>query len=156
LLIAGTTAVGWRTWKARHASTAAQPSLPARTFAILPSVDNSGDPQFEFASAGLPHLLGTEMRRVSNMNVIGNYQLRDAVASSRASLSDWLTGAQKMGAQMAVGGELAKSPQGVRITVFVLEVPSGRQVGRFQRDASSDKFADVVALLARDVIAATL
>jgi tetratricopeptide (TPR) repeat protein len=90
------------------------------------------------------------------VNVFGYYQLRDSVASEQPTPSDWLEAARKLGATQAVRGEVAKSATGIRVTVVMLDLASGRELSHLEQNASNANFADTARVLARDVAAAAL
>ncbi len=126
------------------------PRVPGRVVALLPFVDLTTDPRLDFAATGLPHLLGTELRRLPGLTLIGTYRLADHVRDPAAPATAWVDAARGLGADLVVRGTLASSAAGVQMVVLVEHV-NGVTLGRIERDVSREAVPAAVRTAASDV-----
>ncbi|HTR50901.1 MAG TPA: serine/threonine-protein kinase [Kofleriaceae bacterium] len=101
---------------------ASPPATSTRTIAMLPFVDRTHDPQLDFASAGLPNLLGIELHAVPGVKVIGYYQLVSNVRDPDGPLEGWIAAAKQLGADVVVRGELTGAADHVQVAIHVATI----------------------------------
>ncbi|HSD87120.1 MAG TPA: hypothetical protein VLB44_06380, partial [Kofleriaceae bacterium] len=148
-LVAG--AAYLRSTREEHAPAAAARKV---TIAMLPFEDRVHDPQLDFASSGLPHLLGEQLGHFDRLDVLGYYRVSGRVPDSSAPLSTWQQAARSLGAEITVRGTLAPiDGGGVRITIIV-ERSDGKPLDQIQRDAPIDQVPATVQSLATGVASA--
>ncbi|MBV8761657.1 MAG: protein kinase [Deltaproteobacteria bacterium] len=118
------------------------PVAAHRTIALLPFTETTKNPMLDFASAGLPNLLGLELHGVSDVNVIGYYKLV-GVAGQGAPHQMWVAAAKQLGADIIVEGEITGSGDNVHVAIAVDGI-DGRHIDRIERDASVQSVPEVV------------
>ncbi|MBK8254101.1 MAG: protein kinase [Polyangiaceae bacterium] len=91
------------------------PPFTKGSIAILPFEDRSGEPRLDFATSGLPQLLGVELETTHDQRVIGYYRLLPHVGGPEASRAEWLSAAEKFGAERVIWGEMSKEKHLVRV-----------------------------------------
>ncbi len=123
--------------------------------AMLPFADRAGDPRLDFASSGLPHLLGEQLGHVDGIKVLGYYRISGQVVDPSAPLDRWRDAARALGADVAIRGEMSPGPGGIHVTI-VVERLDGDPLGRLERDVAVDRVPATVQSLASDVASAAL
>ncbi|HEV8325606.1 MAG TPA: tetratricopeptide repeat protein, partial [Myxococcota bacterium] len=125
--------------------------------ALLPFSDRTHNPLLDFAAAGLPHLLGMELRRAPGVAVIGYYRVLEHVAGPAAPLAEWVTAAAALGAEVLVRGELEEVAGGggaVVVHVRVERAGDGTVLAQLDRTAPVESVPDTVRALAAAVASA--
>ncbi|HSD88365.1 MAG TPA: protein kinase, partial [Kofleriaceae bacterium] len=117
------------------------------TIALLPFADKTGNPMLDFASAGLPNLLGLELHGAPDVTVIGYYELL-GVAGKDAPHDAWVAAAKRLGADLLVEGELTGGGQNVHITIDINTL-AGTHVDRIERDERVENVPESVRRTAR-------
>ena len=111
--------------------------------ALLPFVDATHAQQLDFASAGLPNLLGLELHGMPDVKVIGYYQLLSNVRAAESPPAEWVAAAKKLGADVLVHGQLTPDPSGVRVTIRVEEA-DGQVLATVERAARVEQVPEIV------------
>jgi tetratricopeptide (TPR) repeat protein/TolB-like protein len=111
--------------------------------ALLPFVDATHAQQLDFASAGLPNLLGLELHGMPDVKVIGYYQLLSNVHAAESPPAEWVAAAKKLGADVLVHGELAPDPKGVHVTIRVEEA-DGEELATVERSGPVEQVPEIV------------
>jgi serine/threonine protein kinase len=137
-----------------EATAAVDPRSQVGAIAFLPFVDESGDVRLDFARDGLPHLLGTEIKRSSDARVLSYYRLLERVSGPTAPLEEWRQRAGELDAQAVVHGVLRKAGDGIEVTVIV-ERPNGEELVRLTRTCSVEEVPATVRALGTDVLRST-
>ncbi|MBS0583922.1 MAG: tetratricopeptide repeat protein [Proteobacteria bacterium] len=110
------------------ARTAAAPAVEApavadsRSIAVLPLINASGDDKQQFFSDGISESLIVALSQVPGLTVIGrnsSFQFRDVKTDSR-------TVGEKLGVARLLGGSVQHAGDAVRISVELVDAPSGR------------------------------
>ncbi|HEY5946525.1 MAG TPA: hypothetical protein VIV40_13580, partial [Kofleriaceae bacterium] len=104
---------------------------------------------FDFATSGLPHILGTELRTIHDLRVIGYYELLDHVSAS-APRAEWRAAAEVLGAQLIVTGELTARDDRIQLAI-VVESMTGVPVQRLERTMTLEEVPAVTRAMANDV-----
>ncbi|MGE5185272.1 MAG: protein kinase domain-containing protein [Acidobacteriota bacterium] len=153
---AGLAAGGGAVWLARggHAK-AARATTGRHTVALLPFADTTRDPLLDFAGAGLPNLLGLELHGVPDVKVIGYYQLLSNVRGPDAPPGEWVTAAQKLGADVLVRGDLSRARDQVRVLIRI-ESAGGDQLDEIERETRVEDVPEVVRSAAPQVARAVI
>ncbi len=126
-----------------------------RVIALLPFADATNDPLLDFASSGLPNLLGLELHEVKGVSVVGYYQLLGHLKGPDEPVEAWRAVAAKLDASVVVRGELGKV--GDRIHVMIrIESPTGTPIDVIERDAKIEEVPEVVRSAAGQVATAAL
>ncbi len=126
-----------------------------RVIALLPFADTTKNPLLDFASSGLPNLLGLELHEVPGVTVLGYYQLLGHLKGPDEPVSRWREAAAKLDASVVVHGEL--STNGDRIHVVIrIETPTGGAIDAIERDAKIEEVPEVVRSAAGQVAQAAL
>ncbi len=139
LMLGGATA-----WKVTRGGTSGSqaPQVVHRRLAFLPFIDRTKNPLLDFASAGLPNVLGLELRGQRDLAVVGYYQLL-GVAGEDAPRKDWIAAARTLGADVVVQGEITGSGETVHIAITV-ETLDGAELSTIERDAKVEEVPEVV------------
>ena len=175
IAVAGGGFAGWRELAARDAEPAAAPTgsaaasgggsagratdellghaatSPHHAVALLPFTDRTKNPLLDFASAGLPNLLGIELHGIPDLHVIGYYQLL-GVAGADAPPEAWLAAARGLGADVVVRGEITNAGKLVHLAIRVDAIASsaddrtidGSPLDEVDRDVTVDSVPDAV------------
>ncbi len=126
-------------------ASAATPAAEAprrQVVALLPFDDRSGATRLDFAGAGLPNLLATQLRRTRELEVIGHYRLLERVATEKPSAAELGAIARELGAGWLVSGTLtAGAAANLHLAVTVATI-DGRTVSTLERDT---RVEDIVA-----------
>ena len=96
--------------------------------AMLPFVDHTGDPQLDYATYGLPHILTAELQRIGGIEVIDYHRLRGLVGASGGD--DWHAVARSVGATTVIDGELRGADPAVEVVVRVRTIDGARLAER--------------------------
>jgi TolB-like protein len=122
----------------------------SKTIAVLPFVDSTANPLLDFASSGLPNLLGLELHEVPGVTVVGYYQLLGHVAGSTAPIAAFREAAVKIGADVIVRGELTAKGERVHVAIRV-ENAAGDVLDTIEQDATVEQVPETVRTAAGQV-----
>ncbi|MGE5181139.1 MAG: protein kinase domain-containing protein, partial [Acidobacteriota bacterium] len=134
----------------RSAAVEVAPRSGPLAIAMLPFENHAGDPRLDFAASGLAHMLGDRLGHVEHVHVLGYYRVRDRVTDPDGSLAAWRDAARKLGAQLAIRGEITPVGDHVRVAVIV-ERADGTQVRQIEREVSIDRVPEAVEALAPEI-----
>lgn len=110
-----------------------------RSIAVLPLVNESGDPKDEYFSDGLSEELTAALGQIGGLNVMGRnsaFQFKHSKASSRDI-------GEKLGVATLLEGSVRREGSRVRIVAALINAPDGRQLWSQTYDGDLD---DVFAL----------
>jgi tetratricopeptide (TPR) repeat protein/predicted nucleic acid-binding protein len=125
------------------------------TIAVLPFADHIGDARLDFASSGLPHILGAQLGQTPRLHTIGYYRVSAQLVDSKAPLDAWIGAARKLGANHVVYGELDPAGTKVRVSIIVQQI-DGKVIDRIVREEALDRVPDAVQNAASSVARAAL
>jgi serine/threonine protein kinase len=125
------------------------------TIALLPFADHVGDPRLDFASSGLPHILGDQLAHIPRLQTIGYYRVSAQLADPKAPLDAWIYAARKLGADLVVHGELAPAGSKVKVSIIVQKT-DGKIVDVLVREEAVDRVPDAVQNAAASVASVAL
>jgi tetratricopeptide (TPR) repeat protein/TolB-like protein len=150
LAVAGAGIATFALVRGRHARASSGP----RAIALLPFVDRTHDPMLDFATAGLPNLLGLELHAVPDVTVLGYYRLV-GITGEQAPREAWLAAARQLGADVAVQGEITEAGGSVHVALQI-DALDGTHLGTLERDATLEGVPEVVRRTAGDIAAIAL
>jgi tetratricopeptide (TPR) repeat protein len=125
------------------------------TIALLPFADHVGDPRLDFASSGLPHILGDQLGHTPRLHPIGYYRVSAQLADPAAPLEAWMQAARKLGADIVVRGEIDPAGSKVRVSIIVQRI-DGKVLERIVREEAVDRVPDAVQNAAAAVASVAL
>jgi serine/threonine-protein kinase len=117
----------------------AMPAVDAKSIAVLPLVNASGDDKQQFFSDGISESLIIALSQVPGLTVIGrnsSFQFRDGKADSRSI-------GEKLGVARLLGGSVQHVGDLVRISVELVDAPTGRALWSQRYDR---QYADLFTL----------
>ncbi|MEZ4585327.1 MAG: BTAD domain-containing putative transcriptional regulator [Gemmatimonadales bacterium] len=113
-------ALGW--WAARRSA----PAAPVRAAAVaIGAIRAPADSATAWLADGLVQMIGARLAHSPSVEVIAPDRLRELLPE-RATLSDLLAAAERVGARWAVSGSVTRSEQGFLMDVNVHDVAEGR------------------------------
>ncbi|MGE0554777.1 MAG: BTAD domain-containing putative transcriptional regulator [Gemmatimonadales bacterium] len=113
-------ALGW--W----AATRGEPAAPARGAGVaIGAIRAPADSASAWLADGLVQMIGARLARSPSVEVVAPDRLRELLPE-RATLSDLLAAAERVGARWAVSGSVTRSEQGFLMDVNVHDVAEGR------------------------------
>lgn len=117
----------WRNWRP-HAEVVAVPMAiapAARSIAVLPLINESGDPQQDYFSDGLSEELISALTQVHDLKVIGrnsSFQFRGKQQNDNAAIG------AKLGVATLLEGTVRKQADRVRIVVELVRISDGSSI----------------------------
>ncbi len=134
---------------------AGEPSARNVKIAVLPFEVRGADPRLDFASSGLPHLLGEQLSQIKSLEVLGYYRVSNRLADPAAPVAAWRDAARALGADVAVRGEITAGAGNVRLAI-IIERSDGRMLDRIERDVPLDRVPATIQSLAFAVASTAL
>ena len=124
--------LGYQLWRTRNpsaprqsaAATATPLRAPAKSIAVLPLVNTSGDPNNEYFSDGLSEELIAVLAKIPDLTVIG----RSSSFVFKGQSSDSATIGQKLGVAHLIEGSVRRQGERVRIVAELIEASNGRSL----------------------------
>jgi TolB-like protein/Tfp pilus assembly protein PilF len=97
-------------------------AIPAKSIAVLPLTNESGDPSQQYFSDGLSENLITELTRIPGLKVIG----RTSAFQFRDSKEDAQSIGAKLGVARLLEGSVQRSGDAVRVSAELIDTADGR------------------------------
>jgi TolB-like protein/Flp pilus assembly protein TadD len=135
-------------YTARNSSSASSSELPAKSIAVLPLVNTSGDPGNDYFSDGLSEELIAVLAKIPGLKIIG----RSSSFLFKGKSDDSRTIGEKLGVANLLEGSVRKQGDRVRIVAELINAADGRAVWSETYDR---ELKDVFAVQSEIAVAVT-